>query len=397
LIRLDKTEIFKKTGQIGGTANSYVTAMNVWKSIHNPITENMIIGLKQVTNEIVNSDEDKYSLRQAQRNTIQLRPMMDFHNMFVKTKFLIDRFRNKGFSLFDMGCGKGQDINRYTDSNGKSGFNFVVGADQSFDSILGATDSAWARYTQVNDREVGGKTVVDFKKNPMLFVQLDGSKPWTGEYFEKIEDPRLKIITQTLWGTSELAKTQELTKNLFDKYFKRIHKQFDVVNCQFAIHYFFKNEENLNVFCENINSVLKKGGYFIGTCFDGSMVDKLFSKNDTDVKKGIMNKKVLWMVKKKYTDTDSLIGRKIDVYVESINQVVEEYLVYFDILKEKLKKYNIEILNDKDKLNLNISGSFGSFEDIYNENKSNIKMTTLTPVMKEYSFLNMWFVFKKLV
>ena len=52
---------------------------------------------------------------------------------------------------------------------------------------------------------------------------------------------------------------------------------------------------------------------------------------------------------KKYSNTDSKIGKKIDVYVESINKVTEEYIVYFDILIEKLKEFNIVELSEEEK------------------------------------------------
>ena len=145
---------------------------------------------------------------------------------------------------------------------------------------------------------------------------------------------------------------------------------------------------------KNINSVLKVGGYFIGTCFNGNKVNDIFQSENKDTIIRQKNNNVLWMIRKKYIDKDPMIGRKIDVYVESINQVVEEYLVYFDILKSKLKELNIEILSNDELSAMNLSTSHGSFEKIYNDNLKDIK-DEMDDKMKEYSFLNEWFIFKK--
>jgi mRNA (guanine-N7-)-methyltransferase len=43
---------------------------------------------------------------------------------------------------------------------------------------------------------------------------------------------------------------------------------FDIVNIQFALHYFFESTSKLEGFLQNVSENLKNGGYFIGTCFD---------------------------------------------------------------------------------------------------------------------------------
>ena len=47
-------------------------------------------------------------------------------------------------------------------------------------------------------------------------------------------------------------------------------KGFDIVSSQFCLHYYFKNEETVRGFCENVRDLCSSGGYFIGTCYDGS-------------------------------------------------------------------------------------------------------------------------------
>lgn len=394
-IRKDKTELYKKTRKIDGTANSYMTAMNVWKSIKNPVTSLMITGKQKVTNEIANYDDDIYSMRNVDRFRIQMKPLMNFHNEYVKNRHLIGRFKSKRFSLFDMGCGKGSDMAKYIDRGQTTGFKLVVGADQSFDSILGASDSAWSRYL-TNITSVEKFKQFNPKKNPMIFIQLNGKKKWDGDYFKTINNDKLRFMTQVLWDINVPDNIPEYNTPFVKQYIGQVKTGFDVVNCQFAIHYFFENAEILDTFCKNINSVLKVGGYFIGTCFDGDRVNGVFQaeKKDTVIRQ--KNNNVMWMIRKKYTDKDPMIGRKIDVFVESINQVVEEYLVYFDILKAKLKEFNIDVLSQEEMKAFELSTSHGSFDKIYNDNVDDPNFKDkMDDTMKEYSFLNEWFIFKK--
>ena len=394
-IRKDKTELYKKTRKIDGTANSYMTAMNVWKSIKNPVTDAMITGEKQVTNEIANYDDDIYSMRNVDRLRFQMKPLMNFHNEYVKNRHLIGRFKSKRFSLFDIGCGKGSDMAKYVDRGQTTGFKLVVGADQSFDSILGASDSAWSRYL-TNITNVEKYKQFNPKKNPMIFIQLNGKKKWNGDYFKTLNNDKLRFMTQVLWDMNVPDNIPEYNTPFVKQYIGQVKKGFDVVNCQFAIHYFFENAETLDTFCKNINSVLKVGGYFIGTCFDGDRVNGVFEaeKKDTVIRQ--KNNNVMWMIRKKYTDKDPMIGRKIDVFVESINQVLEEYLVYFDILKAKLKEFNINVLSEEEMKEFELSASHGSFDKIYNDNVDDPNFKDkMDDTMKEYSFLNEWFIFKK--
>ena len=55
---------------------------------------------------------------------------------------------------------------------------------------------------------------------------------------------------------------------------------FDVMSCQFAIHYLIDNMEKLSNLIQNISSNLKSGGYFIGTCFDGKTLFEELKQNN---------------------------------------------------------------------------------------------------------------------
>ena len=83
-------------------------------------------------------------------------------------------------------------------------------------------------------------------------------------------------------------------------------------------------------------------------------------------------------------------GQTISGYMESINQILDEYLVDIPYLEEILEKYNIRRLSEKEESDLNLKTSIGNFELLYNHNEYSLSNT-----LKQYSFLNTWFVFKK--
>jgi hypothetical protein len=115
---------------------------------------------------------------------------------------------------------------------------------------------------------------------------------------------------------------------------------FDVISCQFAIHYFFENETTLDNFIYNVDTYLKKGGYLIGTCLDGYRVkDKLKNINKEQEIQGKIDDRVLWNIKKLYSNNkDIKLGEQIEIYMESIGKPIKEFLFY--------PSENTEILDD---------------------------------------------------
>ena len=94
-IRYDKTELYRITQKISGTANDYTTAQNVWNTIQNPITNEMITGVEEVSKELVikSRSDDRYTIIvKTSRNKSLLKPLLGFHNYWVKNQFLYKRF-----------------------------------------------------------------------------------------------------------------------------------------------------------------------------------------------------------------------------------------------------------------------------------------------------------------
>ena len=122
---------------------------------------------------------------------------------------------------------------------------------------------------------------------------------------------------------------------------------FDTSSIQFSIHYFFKSETNVDNYLDNVSRTLKQGGKFVGTCLDGNRV---FSRlSDTNNISSFEKDTLLWKISKKYDSSvfpndASSLGMKIDVYVESIGNTTEEYLVNMNYFVEKCKEFGLELV-----------------------------------------------------
>lgn len=126
-------------------------------------------------------------------------------------------------SLLDLACGRGGDLWKWIDAN----VLYVKGLDLSPHEI----EEAQKRYAEA------------IQKRPD--IQL----------------------------TAEFMATENLGKREV-----KLDRQFDVVTCMFAIHYFFASKVALDNFFRNVSINLKEGGYFFGTVPDGRMVQETIHK-----------------------------------------------------------------------------------------------------------------------
>ena len=162
---------------------------------------------------------------------------------------------------------------------------------------------------------------------------------------------------------------------------------FDLVSCQFCIHYFFGNKLDLETFLQNVSSVLKPQGRFVGTCFNGSYVfEKLINSNMIEDEQNECWKITKKYNKKEFNPDESSLGYQIDVYNESIGHVFSEYLVNFDYLISMCNKYNLRLVESIDFKNVFDEASSSSYGDI----------KSMNPELMTLSFLNTYFVFEKI-
>lgn len=391
-IRYDKTELYRITNDISNTANYLDTAQRVFNTIKNPILEENINGTTEITIDIVNKendDNDVYYMREKNRDDSLTRPLLDFHNYWVKNEFLYSRFAGNN-SLFEIACGKGGDLRKWAKSN----YKLVIGSDISEDNLYNIKDGAYKRYTQLYKKGV----IKD--NNNMLFVQLDASKKWNKEYINTLKNEEMQKLNKIIFGYKDI-KDIDKGDGILVKFHNKVNTRFNLVSCMFAIHYMFKDDNTLSNLVHNIDMVLKSGGFFFGTCLDGESVYKKLK--DKDEIKAEKDGNLLWRIQKNYKDDEfkendflGNYGKEITVYMETINQNIVEYLVDYRLLEFKLREKNILPVKEQDLKKLNLTKSTDSFKFIFNTNKKKMdKSKKMSRSLEEYSFLNRWFIFRK--
>ena len=169
--------------------------------------------------------------------------------------------------------------------------------------------------------------------------------------------------------------------------------KFDTVNCHFALHYFFKNDDTLQNLIKNLDENLKTGGIFIATCMDGEKINSLL--NMYKISKGkTLNAKyksnTIYKIKKNYKDVDSIdelsiVNQKIEVKLSGTKyfkeQISTEYLV-------NIKSF-IELMKSRKYKHIKTT----SFSELCT--KFPYECQSMNKTEKEFSFLNSYVIFSK--
>jgi hypothetical protein len=391
-VRYDKTADYKNGSSNYG--NAFHVANSNWRSIHNPITNEMIGTGTNIPDEIAN--DDVYYNIVTKSNVV--RGMRDFHNLFVKSK-LIKSVSKKGDTLIDYACGKGGDFPKWIASH----LSFVFGIDVSKDNLENRVDGACARF--LNFRK-------DFKNMPYALFVNGNSSQNIASGGAMLNDRAIQI-TKAVFGHGT-KETSVIGAGVARQWGKGADG-FNISSCQFALHYFFENQKTLHSYMRNLAECTKIGGYFIGTCYDGKLVYNMLKGKSIGESVQIYDEESetkIWEIRKEYDydtfeDDVSSVGYKIDVYQESINKMIPEYLVNFDYLNRLMINYGFELLEREEAQNIGLPEGSGLFSELFNDMLEEIKRVKFKK--KEYgeapnmnanerkiSFLNRYFVYKKL-
>lgn len=392
-VRQDKTDLYRRDKKISRTANDYDVAVDTWNTIQIPITREMLLSPSPLSrSEIPQNMDIYYANKSRARRDNETFKMAQFHNAFVKNFHLIKRFTGKT-SLMDIGCGKGGDIGKWIGA----GFRRVYGIDRFEDNITNIKNGAYDRL----NKEYRNMT----QDQTYFFMPFDARIVINQDSINKLDTVPHRDIAKVAYGYSPRPRDRRL-----QKIYKIASDPFDIVSVQFAIHYFFENDSTLENFCQNVSRHLKEGGYFIGTCFDAERVNRLFI--DGSVEKNMhKNGNLIWSIRKKYESYSPMTtGQTINVFFESINQYIDEYLVDYNLLVHALAKYNIRPLTPTECSEIGIPEdikSSGTFDRLFDYMKSmnNIfvgqerswydNAISMSLEEKEFSFLNRWFIFRK--
>jgi SAM-dependent methyltransferase len=346
--RYDKTEAVIKYRQQYG--NYSTMADRIWQSIINPVLMSDFEDLAQGNNPDKNiyfydkkmdtlrkrisyaqvvsaAKEDKYFQVKSELG----KPMRSFHNFIKDTMihtYVHSMYQdNRQKTVLDLGCGKGQDLNKFYYAK----IAFYVGIDYSKEDILSPIDGAVSRYNKF-------KSKPGFPK--MNFIHGDFASELNYESQFK-----------------SLGGMDRDNKFLLEKFFSSNSKMtFDILHFGFSIHYAFKNETTFKNLKSNINNYLRDDGYLLITTFDAYSVRKLlkgkdkFTQEYTDENGKV---KILFEIVKKYNDApdDAIldIGNAIDVHMSWISNegvYLTEYLVDGRYITDEFKRdCNLELVD----------------------------------------------------
>lgn len=391
-VRYDKTAELLAGGANYG--NAYKTANSNWRSIHLPITEDMITSGKDIP-EIVDDNDVYYNDKGGETTTQGLR---DFHNKFVK-RALILAVSHKGNSLIDFAVGRGGDLAKWKDAQ----LGMVFGVDVSKANIQNRKTGACARYLDMCRTNRDMPAALFLEGNSALNLR-DGAA---------FKTDKEKMVARAVFGNGPKDRSV-LGEGVYKQYGVG-QNGFNVASVQFALHYFFENEITLHGFLRNVAECTKVGGYFVGTCYDGKTVfemlrGKLRGESVALYTDDSKRSKMFEMTRQ-YDETglpedEQSLGYGIDVWQESINKPFREYLVNFDFLVRMMENYGFALVQKDEAKKLGLPDGTGMFKDLFRQMTDEIKRephrannyrmaSKMTELEKRISFLNRYFVFRK--
>lgn len=431
-VRHDKTAEYRSGGKNYG--NAYHVANNNWHSIHNAITPEMLSTGDGIPDELI-SDDIYYNHAESSgggggidigRGTkvrTLTKGMRDFHNLYVKRKLIMSVAR-PGNTLIDLAVGKGGDLPKWIAAK----LGFVFGIDYSKDNLEHKFDGVCARYLDIKRAK---NNIPD-----AVFIHGDSSKEIRAGQAAISE--RYRLISRAIFG--EGAKDASLLGRGVYPQYGRAADGFDICSVQFAIHYFFENIMKLHTFLQNASECTKLGGYFIGTCFDGSRIFQALARLETGDEMSVLNRsggggggggsdpQKMWSVRKKYHQTEfepdsSSIGYEIEVFQDSINKSTREYLVNFDYLTQLMENYGFDLVSPEEAattLMFPMPDGTATFDGMFHHMEMECKNKRggdeemgggggwnrrcqqeygsalyMTPEEKQISFYNRYFIFRK--
>ena len=273
-LRTDKTEMFKDALKGGNFAGP-----NYFTTA---LSTYRYLKNPISTEAIQNDNTGKRYFTGIDRNVAEIKPMLNFHN-WVKDQMYRDTVK-QGDTVLELAGGRGGDMFKLEKRGVKE--IFVVDVDSV---AIQEANKRWAN------------------------VRHDPS------------GPRLRTEVANLEKYHEPFTTKD-------------GEAFDVVACQMAIHYFFKEELVFENFYSIVLNSLKSGGHFMFTVFNGDRVRKLVEgAGESGVTWLSKKKERMLQIKKTKEDTDSPFGNEIIAFLETIGEH-PEYLVDLTWLKERIKK-----------------------------------------------------------
>jgi hypothetical protein len=280
--------------------NNFKVAELIWRNYSNPLTIDLLCADIDSFDDEIYFKVDKSSLH----NNIRM-----FNNM-VKRE-LIDNVTSKILTpknswTIDIGCGKGQDLNKYMGNHKVRNLVMIDNNENNLCSVI--------------------KRKYEYKDptpTNIYIKNLDLNSDW---------EANIAALTSTN-PTFNINKTR-------------------LIICNFAIHYFTYND-NIDNFINFIDALLPPKSRFMFTCLNGKKVFDLLTPEHVSTIWGDGDK---YLIKPNFTNLIFRGGEEIEILLPFSNgKLYKESLVNLDLIQKKLKKK---------KITLESSGNFASQEFI---------------------------------
>ena len=265
----------------------------------------------------------------------------------------------------------------------------VIAIDKSADNIFNRGDGACVR--EYNLKQMAYSNSMPFPEVQFLVGDISKSLSTSEAYSGLFQQPS----PYSDYEMSNFENSEVLQQ-----------ANFRMISCNFAIHYVI---ERIDIVFDNVNQLLVPGGYFIGTFLNGEKVFNLFQEeikkmpkeekitieNEMNVNRTTSDGKSLWSIQKpKEPWTEKRLQENIlSVTIELPTLRSHEQLISADakndfsfLHKFIQNKYEIIRLTSRNTAELD-------FESLYK--RYNPKKQQMPDELKEFSFLNDYFILKK--
>tara|TARA_R110002072_G_scaffold157128_3_gene307632 strand:- start:10972 stop:13191 length:2220 start_codon:yes stop_codon:yes gene_type:complete len=170
------------------------------------------------------------------------------------------------------------------------------------------------------------------------------------------------------------------------KNFSNTSEKFDVININFAIHYFLQNKKLFESLMINIHENMKKGGYLMATVLDGRLVfDSLKGKNKLNTNSVLLKSNYNNSKNNFNSPKFKFLGQKVDVLLKYskyfANKPITEYLFNFKKFLKIMEEFGFKLVETK------------NFSELCSDSKWCSRY--MSNAEKDYSFKNIFFVLKK--
>lgn len=153
-------------------------------------------------------------------------------------------------------------------------------------------------------------------------------------------------------------------------------KKFDVINCHFAVHYFFKSNATLANFVSNLKSTLNKEGLVVLTCIDGFKLIQFMNGKRTFENSVVK-------ISLPQASVSQLTGNKVSILLKGtkyFNTTSNEYIVPTNLFINYMASNGFSLIEKQ---------NFSHYCSLYKQ-----QCNLMSPEEKAYSFLNCSLLFK---